>query len=135
MTSFTLSTDKSSITPEEAIELFALAGWGKHEEYDAVSTARAIENTSFIVSARSLHGELIGMTRVFSDGVFFTTVADIVVHPEHRKLGVGSAMMGAVRQEFGTTGIFLDALAEAGEFFAKCGYRKRPMEVYARKFE
>jgi len=131
-----ISSKKSAVLPQEAIDLWVKLNWGTRDDYNKKSVETALKNTSFIVSARNKKGDLVGLTRVLSDGVFHTTVADIVVDPDYQGGVVGDRMMEKVKKRFGKTGIYIEAFKANREFFEDCGYiRRDQMAVYSRKFE
>ncbi|MEO1404298.1 MAG: GNAT family N-acetyltransferase [Cyanobacteria bacterium J06635_1] len=73
------STDKREIALEELNRLFEKAGF-LSRPLDKLD--RALEHSLFCVAARSLREKtLVGFVRATSDGVFNTTVWDLVVDP------------------------------------------------------
>lgn len=135
MKKFVLTTRKDAIKPQEAIDLYVAIGWGTATQYNRKSMKRALMHSSCIISVRDSGGKLIGLTRVLSDGEIHTCIADIVVHPDYRRQGVGKKMMEVVKKKYGYTGIFISAFRGKEEnFFKKCGYEKRDMVVYAATF-
>ncbi|MES2766610.1 MAG: GNAT family N-acetyltransferase [Bacteroidota bacterium] len=133
MQNFTLLKD-DIISPREAIELYAAVGWGKAEEYSEETVIRAFKNTQICISARNDEGKLLGFVRVLTDYAFNATIADIVVHPDFQKLGVGRALMEEAKKQLGSTAIFLEAMPQNEEFFKKCGFKKRDMVVMSARF-
>lgn len=132
---YIISTKKQAVTSQEAIKLWIALGWGKHKDYNGRQVSQALCATTFIISARNKEGKLIGLARVLSDGIIHTLVADIAVHPDWRRQGIGEAMMKKIKERYGRTGIYLDALKENKIFFTKCGYKKRNnMIVFSRRF-
>lgn len=133
--SITISTGHT-VHPLEAIRLYTAVQWGKESEYSEGSMSRALDRTSFIVSARNETGELVGLLRAFSDGEITTHIADIVVHPSFQKEGIGKAMMEKVREQYDQTGIFTESFEGQERFFERCGYKKREtMAVFSKKFQ
>lgn len=88
-----------------------------------------------IIFARSKRGKLIALTRVLSDSIYHTVVADVIVHPKYRGKGIGKAMMDKVKRKYGKTGIYIDALASEEDFFEKLGYKKQGMTVLSARFK
>jgi len=131
-----ISSDKKEVSPEEAIDLWVKLKWGTRKDYSVKSVKKALYNTSFVFSARNENDNLIGLARVLSDGVFNTTVADIVVHPDYRGKGIGTKIMDKIKKLCKNTPIYLDGFKKNDEFFKWCGYVKREnMAVYSRKFK
>ena len=74
-----LSTNKQSISPEELNHLFQKAGF-PIRTLDKLTLA--LQHSLFCVTARSIREKaLVGFVRATSDGVFNTTVWDLVVEP------------------------------------------------------
>lgn len=60
---------------------------------------------------------LVGLVRVFSDGVRSSWLSEICVHPDWQRKGVGSALLASVRARFAHTALFTEAFAEYLDFF------------------
>ncbi|MGE5477544.1 MAG: GNAT family N-acetyltransferase [Bacteroidales bacterium] len=60
---------------------------------------------------------LVGLVRVFSDGVRSSWLSEICVHPDWQRKGVGRALLASVRARFAHTALFTGAFAETLEFF------------------
>ncbi len=71
--------------------LYAAVGWQSYLR-DEAAFARQFTNSLACVGAyRS--GELIGLARAVGDGEHILYVQDILVHPSHRRQGVGRALL------------------------------------------
>ncbi len=57
--------------------------------------AAAFRNSYAVAFARS-DGELVGAARATSDGVFYASIFDVIVAPEHQGCGVGRQMLEAL---------------------------------------
>lgn len=133
MSNFIFSDDKYSVSPQEVISLYDSVGWGSASDYEEEDIAIALKNTTLVLSARTEDGRLMGLTKCLSDGVFHTVVAEIIVHPDVQRFGIGRKMMELVQRHYGHTGIYADSLAQNEEFFVKCGLRKSNLSVFSRK--
>lgn len=118
-------TDSNSLLPEEVIDLYVICGWGTAKQYTRDEMLRALEQTTYIVTARDSDGVLHGLVRVLSDGVYYTTITDIIVRPIMRRRGIGKQMMALVGRHYNATGVYIEALPHAEEFFSSCGFRPR----------
>lgn len=78
---------------------------------------KALENTSFIVSVKNKQNKLIGIARCFSDWVFHTYLADIIVHPDYQWYGIGKEMIKIIKEKYSHTSIYLDAFQQSKNFF------------------
>lgn len=131
-----ISSDKKTVLPQEAIDLWVRLGWGKKNDYSVETVKKALKNTSFIFSVRNNKNDLVGLARVLSDGVFNATIADIVVDPEYQGKGIGTKIMEKIKEKCENTAIYLEAFEKNDEFFRRCGFVKREnMAVYSKKFK
>ena len=125
-----------NIEPGEFINLFVSVGWGIKENYCEKDVIKAINNTTSLIYARNEQGELIGLTRVFSDLVFTAYIADIAVRPDYQNNGIGKAMMDRVKTMYSSNiGIFFETLPDYSSFAESCGFTKRNnMNVFSKRF-
>ena len=136
MAQFQISTEKKNLFPKEAIKLWTSMNWGTENDYNEDKVREALNNTFFIVFARNADNELIGLARVFGDGVLHICIAEVAVHPEFQHHGLGGKIMDIINKRFGNTSIYLDAFCENEKFFEKCGFVKRSnMSVFSKRFE
>ncbi|HYF03992.1 MAG TPA: GNAT family N-acetyltransferase [Patescibacteria group bacterium] len=105
-----------SISPREAIELYAAIGWGKAADYKEETVSRAFDNTQIFIAAKNEGGKSIGFIRILTDYAFYATIADIVVHPDCQKSDVGRALIEEAKKQLGSTAIFLEAMPQNEEF-------------------
>jgi ribosomal protein S18 acetylase RimI-like enzyme len=134
MQNFSILKVNDTISPQEAIEIYAAVGWGTADCYKEEVVIRAFKNTQICISARNSDGKLLGFVRILTDYAFNATIADIAVHPDFQKLGIGRALMEEAKNQLGSTAIFLEAYPQNEEFFKKCGFKKRDMVVMAARF-
>lgn len=76
-----------------ATEMMALAeavGFGPHRTLDR--NERALKGSLFVATGR-LHGQLIGLIRLVGDGAYVLHIAEMMVHPAHRRRGMGSRLV------------------------------------------
>ncbi|MES2764383.1 MAG: GNAT family N-acetyltransferase [Bacteroidota bacterium] len=130
-----ISHDKSEITPIELLEIYASIGWAKKDNPNAFENMSIIlQNTTDFVSARDTSGKLIGIVKILSDKLVYTTVAEILVVPHLQKSGIGKKMMERVKEIYGYTPIFIAAFDYNKGFFESCGYKSRPNMLVASKW-
>jgi GNAT superfamily N-acetyltransferase len=125
-----ISTNKESVRPKELMQLWASVDWCEENDYAPQTVRAAIRNTTLLISARNQYGELIGMARVMSDGVFSTWLAELIVHPDYQSLGVGKRLVKAVRDYYDDTSIVLETFQWNRKFFKKCGFKESKMTVF-----
>lgn len=80
---------------DELLHLYGAVGWTAYIR-DSEGLARAFRQPSFVWTARSGGGELVGLVRGLSDDVSLLFVQDVLVRPDWQRRGVGRALMEAV---------------------------------------
>ncbi len=98
MPTFTLSTSPA-IADTEILSLYSSVGWTAYTKNPDV-LFHAIQNSSFVVSARSEDGKLVGLARTVSDDATICYLQDILVHPELQRAGVGRALFEQVMERY-----------------------------------
>ena len=86
------------LAADEVLALYEAVGWTAYTA-DETILVRAIENSSFVVAARS-DGRLIGLARAISDDATICYLQDILVHPDHQRGGIGRALITAVLDHY-----------------------------------
>ncbi len=66
--------------------------------------ARAVDRSSLVVTARLEDGTLVGVARALSDDATVVHVEDVVVDPEHRRIGIGSVLVGRILTHYADLG-------------------------------
>jgi len=112
----------------DAIALYAAVGWGDADD-DEGKIQAALVNTMCVIQAIDRNGTLIGLARLFGDGIIHTSLAEIVVHPNWQRRGVGRAMLSKASEVCAGTAIFLETFRGQEHFFESCGFVARPQMV------
>lgn len=89
-------------TPDSDAELLALygsVGWSAYTREPEI-LATAIRGSSFVVTARTDGGRLMGLARAISDDATICYLQDILVDPAFQKSGVGRALLQAVQTRY-----------------------------------
>lgn len=119
-------------TAEDVANLYALVGWGSDHRPDEVRAA--LLNTGCVIRAVTGAGTTIAFARVFGDGKFYTCVAEIVVHPEWQRNGVGSSLLTKVIELYPRSPLFLETFRGNEGFFLRSGFvAKDRMVVMSKK--
>lgn len=85
---------------------------------------RAFRN-SYLACFAFRDGELVGAARVNSEGVYYATIVDVAVAPEHQRQGVGRAMMGALLARLPMEKIYLTAIPGKERFYRRFGFLRQ----------
>ncbi|MET7680805.1 GNAT family N-acetyltransferase [Streptomyces sp. NPDC005423] len=103
----------------------------KHERAVAASLNFGVYDTA--------SGEQVAYARVLTDGALFAWLCDVYVDPSVRGKGIGTALVGAVREELRPCGLRRIVLAthDAHGVYEKLGFRplERPDQWMALVFE
>jgi len=91
MSNFEISESKN-FSRTHLVSLYASVGWFVYTN-DADALVRAVEQSSYVVSATDSAANLVGLARVISDDVSICYIQDLLVHPDHQRAGVGRALM------------------------------------------
>ena len=85
--------DDEVVPIKELTELYESIGWTSHSD-DPDALARAVDRSDYVVTARNADGDLVGLLRCLTDDVHVCLIQDVIVHPDHRRTGIGSVMVG-----------------------------------------
>ena len=114
--------------PASFHRLFELTGWDPDARLDIDSAAAAVARSWRIVCAWD-GDRLVGTGRVVGDGVLHALLADVIVEPEYRHLGVGSVIVRRLVAECVAAGIFdtqLFCARGVRPFYERLGFVARP---------
>ena len=138
MPQFSISAS-ADVTDAEALALYESVGWAAYSR-DLGLLVRAIRNSSFVVTARSVGGELVGLARAVSDDATICYLQDILVDPAFQGTGVGRTLLEAVQARYGhvrQTVLLTDnepgqrAFYEALGFTEGADFSPEPLRVFA----
>jgi ribosomal protein S18 acetylase RimI-like enzyme len=138
MPQFSISAS-ADVTDAEALALYESVGWAAFTR-DLGLLVRAIRNSSFVVTARSVGGELVGLARAVSDDATICYLQDILVDPAFQGTGVGRTLLEAVQARYGhvrQTVLLTDnepgqrAFYEALGFTEGADFSPEPLRVFA----
>ncbi len=86
--------------------------------------AMAFRNSYAVVFAHN-DGEMVGAARATSDGVFYASIFDAVVAPEHQGCGVGRLTLEALIAKLPVERIFLTSVFGKEGFYEKFGFLRQ----------
>lgn len=110
---------------DELLHLYGAVGWTAYIR-DPEELARAFRQSSFVWTARSGGGELVGLVRGLSDDVSILFVQDVLVRPDWQRRGVGRALMEAVLTRYAhvmQTVLLTDDGPEQLAFYESLGFQ------------
>ena len=88
---------------------------------------RMLAGSNMIVTARDADGAIVGVLRGISDGEWVCYVADLVVHADHQRKGIGTGLLDECKRILGPgMGIVLVAYPEAEAYYRKIGMGEMP---------
>lgn len=83
---------------EEILPLYRSVGWTAYT--DAPDTLRRGFAKSLLTLAAYEEKKLVGLVRAVGDGETVVLVQDLLVLPQHQRLGIGTALMRAMMDRF-----------------------------------
>ena len=89
----------SAISDAEILSLYNSVGWSAYTNSPDV-LFQAIKSSSFVVSAWSEDGKLVGLARTISDDATICYLQDILVHPDFHRTGVGRSLVEQVLERY-----------------------------------
>ena len=95
MAGYTIS-ESNKFTHTDLVGLYTSVGWTSYAN-DPETLARAVGRSAFVVSARDLTGQLVGLARAISDDVSVCYLQDILVRPGQQRSGIGKALVDRPR--------------------------------------
>ncbi|TFD27037.1 GNAT family N-acetyltransferase [Cryobacterium cryoconiti] len=98
MATFAFSESKQFVGTE-LVGLYASVGWSVYAS-DPDSLVRAVEQSSYVVSARDSSGALVGLARAISDDVSICYLQDTLVSSDDQRSGIGKALVERVLERY-----------------------------------
>jgi predicted GNAT family acetyltransferase len=106
-------------------------GW-VHEvlstQYWAVGRSRAVQDAAFAGSRNyGVYADTaqVAYARAVTDGATFAWIADVVVHPEHRRQGLGTLLVDGLMADLTSLGlrrVLLKASPDGADLYRKAGF-------------
>lgn len=121
-------------TPEQVIELYDAAGLPRPTT-DKERIRKMFEQSNLIVTAWH-NAELVGVCRCITDWAWSCYLADLAVHPEHKKSGIGKKLVDLTKEKVGEqVMILLLSVPTAMEYYPKIGFIKedRAFAIFRKK--
>lgn len=115
----------SQYNEEEMLRLYGAAGWTAYTD-DSAALKAGLENSLLTLAAYE-DGALAGIVRAVGDGVTVVLIQDVLVFPEHRRKGVGSALINALLERFPNVRqveLMTDDTPETVAFYESLGFKR-----------
>ena len=110
---------------QEIIGLYSAGGWKAYTD-NPEALRKGYENSLLVLGA--YEGEqLMGIIRVVGDGETIVFVQDILVFPEYRRKGIGTALLKEIMSKYGHVRqieLVTDSKPETIAFYEYAGFRK-----------
>ena len=117
-TTFDISHDATGIDWWRLTEIMARAPLFDRKPFDL---AMAFRNSYAVVFAYH-EGILVGAARAVSDGVYYASIFDVVVSPEHQGCGAGRRMVSALLAKLPVERVFLTSVFGKEGFYERFGF-------------
>jgi GNAT superfamily N-acetyltransferase len=122
VTTYEYSSDPARLDTEWIHEILSAQYW-------AVGRTRALQDAAVAASRNygvyTSGGTQVAYARAVTDGVTFAWIADVVVHPEHRRQGLGSLLVDGLMADLESLGlrrVLLKASPEGHDLYRKAGF-------------
>jgi len=118
------------VTTTELNELLATNNW---QVSDTAKLESALAGSWAHLIARDSTGKLIGFVHVLSDGIFHAYVLRMIVHPDFRRNGVGSAIMTELMRVLSEANLRPTLAATPGneKFYERFGFKRESRGIVA----
>ncbi|MEM7272374.1 MAG: GNAT family N-acetyltransferase [Actinomycetota bacterium] len=116
--------DDEVVPIQELVDLYHSVNWLAYAA-DPDGLARAVDRSTYVVTARDHDGGLAGLARCLSDDVSIMYLQDVLVHPDHQGRGVGSTLVKICVQKFDHVRqkvLLTDDEPRQAEFYEALGY-------------
>ncbi len=129
MSTYDITHDFTHIDWWRLADIMARAPLFERKPYELATAFR----DSYAAVFAHHNGELVGAARALSDGVYYATIFDVVVAPEHQGCGVGRQMVKALLTKLPVERIFLTSVQGKEGFYERFGFLRQTnaMGLYA----
>ena len=115
----------SQYNEEEMLRLYGAAGWTAYTD-DPAALKAGFANSLLTLAAYE-DGEFAGIVRAVGDGATVVLIQDVLVFPQHRRRGVGAALVNALLERFPNVRqieLMTDDTPETVAFYESLGFKK-----------
>lgn len=116
--------DGRDLDLKEVLDVYRKSGLGERRPIaDEPRIGDMISNANLIIVCR-MDGRLVGLARSISDFSYVTYLSDIAVDREHQSLGIGRALIDALRQEAPRAKVVLLSAPAASGYYPRNGFTR-----------
>lgn len=111
--------------PAQILPLYESVGWTAYTK-DPAALERGFAHSLLILAAYE-QDRLIGILRAVGDGETIVLIQDLLVHPDHQRKGVGSALMRTTLDRFSHVRqieLMADETKDAAAFYGTLGFQR-----------
>ena len=112
---------------DEALTLYGTTDWPEFEGLKPADVETSLAASWYGVSVYE-DERCVGMGRVLSDGIVYALILDVIIAPEHRGGGLGSAVMERLLarcRRQGIRDVLLFAAPGTAPFYERLGFQRR----------
>jgi predicted N-acetyltransferase YhbS len=108
---------------EQVIELYNNAGLPR-PTHDEKRIEQMYKNSTLVITAWD-HDKLVGVSRCLTDWVWCCYLADLAVHPDYKKSGIGKRLIELTKESVGEQSmVLLLSVPTAMDYYPKVGFTK-----------
>lgn len=109
----------------EILALYSSVGWTAYTDHPE-SLKRGLEKSLLVLGAYE-DDTLVGILRAVGDGETIVFIQDILVHPDHQRRGIGTAMLKEALSRYTHVRqiqLATDNTEKTKAFYRSCGFRE-----------
>ena len=113
----------SAYNEKEILKVYSSVGWTAYTD-DPQALKQGFQNSLLVLAAYERE-ELLGIIRAVGDGVTIVFIQDLLVFPEKKRKGVGTALVKAVLKRYQTVRqieLTTDQSPETAAFYESLGF-------------
>lgn len=118
----------TNVNYQQLRTLLGISGWGTEEHYTDAILEQTIKGGSYFIAAHD-SDRLVGYARAFTDDIIVTWLAEILVHPERRRQGIGRLMMNELLPLTSHTAVYAESFVETQGFLLAFNIKPQPRLV------
>jgi predicted N-acetyltransferase YhbS len=119
--------DDAKITVEAAIDLYRKSTLGERRPVDRPDIFEGMLNNANLTITAWDGEQLVGIARSLTDFTYVAYLADLAVHLEYQRQGIGTSLIEETRQRLGAECmVVLLSAPKANDYYPKVGFENNP---------